>query len=122
VSAPAPGLHGDFILEVNNGITIDPTNCANPASGGYYGERGAKWILGNYGNTIYNHFYTPNATHWDCMNLPQQKGLFTARSRHPNGANILFCDSSVRFVFDSVDLALWRAAATRAGAEPNGGF
>ncbi|MEX2111893.1 MAG: DUF1559 domain-containing protein [Pirellulales bacterium] len=122
LAAPPPGRVGAYIMEVNNSVTIDATSCANPASGGFYSERGAKWILGNYGNTIYNHFYTPNASNWDCMNLPQQKGLFAARSEHPGGVNVLFCDSSVRFVFDSVDITLWRAAATRAGSEPNGDF
>ncbi len=122
LTAPPAGQEGDYILEVNNGITINDTNCATTSSGGMYSQRGAKWILGNYGNTIYNHYYTPNATNWDCMNLPQQKGLFAARSRHVSGVNALFCDTSVRFVLDNVDRDLWRAAATRAGNEPNGDF
>lgn len=122
LAAPPWGREGDYVLEVNNGIAVDDTGCGNPATGEFYSERGGKWILGNYGNTLYNHYYAPNAANWDCMNLPQQKGLFAARSYHPNGANVLFCDGSVRFVVDSVDLALWRAAATRAGAEPNGSF
>lgn len=122
LTAPPSGQEGDYILEVNNGITINDTNCATLSSGGMYSERGAKWILGNYGNTIYNHYYTPNARNWDCMNLPQQKGLFAARSRHVSGVNVLFCDTSVRFVLDNVDRDLWRAAATRAGNEPNGDF
>ncbi len=122
LAAPPPGRQGDYVLEVSNSVTVGATSCADAGSGGFYSERGGKWILGNYGNTIYNHFYTPNAPNWDCMNLPQQKGLFSARSQHTDGVNVLFCDSSVRFVFDSVDQTLWRAAATRAGSEPNGDF
>jgi prepilin-type processing-associated H-X9-DG protein len=40
-----------------------------------------------------------------------------ARSLHPGGVNLALGDGSVRFVSDHVDLAMWRAAATRAGGE-----
>ncbi len=81
---------------------------------------GAKWILGNYGNTLYNHRFAPNTTEWDCMNLPQQQGFLSARSYHPEGVNVLFCDGSVRFVVDDISLAIWQATATRSGGEtPN---
>ncbi len=54
------------------------------------------------------------------MNQPQQQGFLTARSYHPAGVNVLFCDGSVRFVGDDVSLAVWQAAATRAGDEMAG--
>jgi prepilin-type N-terminal cleavage/methylation domain-containing protein/prepilin-type processing-associated H-X9-DG protein len=46
-------------------------------------------------------------------------GLFraAARSRHRGGVNVAMCDGSVRFVVDSVDLAVWRAASTTQGEE-----
>jgi prepilin-type processing-associated H-X9-DG protein len=40
-----------------------------------------------------------------------------ARSFHPGGVNVLFCDGGVRFVRDGLPLAAWRALATRAGGE-----
>ncbi len=80
-------------------------------------ERGAKWILGNYGNTLYNHADAPNPAVSDCTNATQQKGRLAARSRHTGGVEVLFCDGSVRFIPDGIDLGAWRALATRAGGK-----
>jgi len=41
----------------------------------------------------------------------------TARSFHPGTVNAALLDGSVRTVSDSIDLAVWRAAGTRAGDE-----
>ena len=40
-----------------------------------------------------------------------------ARSYHPGGVNVLFCDGSVKFVKDTVNLATWRALSTKDGGE-----
>jgi prepilin-type N-terminal cleavage/methylation domain-containing protein/prepilin-type processing-associated H-X9-DG protein len=117
------GLPGDgggarrAILEFP--VATDPTEsaCASAGGGGWNFERGAKWIVGNYGNTLYNHAMPPNADRWDCMNATQQKGRLAARSDHAGGVNVLYCDGSVATVDASIDLAAWQAAATRAGAE-----
>jgi prepilin-type processing-associated H-X9-DG protein len=97
----------------------DPTAaaCQSPAAGVWNRERGGKWIVGNYGNTLYNHALAPNAAEWDCMNGTQQKGRFAARSQHRGGVNVAFCDGSARFVAEAIDLTAWQAAATRAGSE-----
>jgi prepilin-type N-terminal cleavage/methylation domain-containing protein/prepilin-type processing-associated H-X9-DG protein len=117
VSTLPPDQANLYILELKNSVPVDEPTCASPASGGWYKERGAKWILGNYGNTLYNHHYRPNPPQWDCMNQPQQKGYIAARSYHVDGVNVAFCDGSVRFIIDSIELAIWRALATRDGAE-----
>jgi prepilin-type processing-associated H-X9-DG protein len=106
-----------FIFELSGTGDTTDSACASIASGTWYSERGAKWILGNYGNTLYNHYYRPNAAEWDCMNLTQQKALMTARSYHPGGVTVAMADGSVQFVMDSIDVATWRALATRAGRE-----
>lgn len=106
-----------LMLEIPGGNDTTPDVCSSAGSGNCYRERGAKWILGNYGNTLYNHYYSPNDTTWDCMNLQQQKALTSARSLHPGGVTVLLCDGSVRFASDSIDLAVWQAIATRQSGE-----
>jgi prepilin-type N-terminal cleavage/methylation domain-containing protein/prepilin-type processing-associated H-X9-DG protein len=46
-------------------------------------------------------------------------GAVSTRSYHPGGVNTLLMDGSVRFVSDSVDLAVWHAIGSRAGGEVN---
>jgi len=107
-----------YILELSSTAPVSLENCRVAANGGGFSQRGGRWITGNYGYTLYNHGYTPNAPEWDCMNQPQQRGYLAARSYHPGGVNVGFCDGSVRFVTDDVELKLWQALATRAGNEP----
>ena len=40
-----------------------------------------------------------------------------ARSYHSGGVNVLFCDGSVKFVKDSVNLLNWRAISSKDGSE-----
>jgi len=106
-----------LMLELPGGADTAPDVCSSAASGDWNAERGAKWIVGNYGNTLYNHYFAPNAPHWDCMNMQQQKALTAARSFHSGGVNLLMCDGSVHFVADQVERAIWQAFGTRAGRE-----
>ncbi|MEX2173947.1 MAG: DUF1559 domain-containing protein [Pirellulaceae bacterium] len=98
---------------------MEPTvgACGASGSGDWNHERGAKWIVGNYGNTLYNHALPPNAPAWDCLNATQQKARTAPRSNHPGGVHVLFCDGSVRFTSDQIHLPTWQALATRAGGE-----
>jgi prepilin-type N-terminal cleavage/methylation domain-containing protein/prepilin-type processing-associated H-X9-DG protein len=121
-TAPPPEASWRYMWELPGGGDTTPTECRAAATGVWYAERGAKWILGNYGNTIYNHFYAPNSVEWDCMNMQQQKALATARSYHPGGVVVLLCDGSVQVVSDEIAIAVWRAAATRSGREVSDGW
>jgi prepilin-type N-terminal cleavage/methylation domain-containing protein/prepilin-type processing-associated H-X9-DG protein len=110
------------ILEVSGGNDPTPADCAG-MKGNWVASRGGQWINGHFGNTLYNHFYTPNlASTWDCGNASHNKALTSARSWHVGGVNLLLADGSVRFVADSVALPTWRALATRSAGEIAGDF
>jgi prepilin-type N-terminal cleavage/methylation domain-containing protein/prepilin-type processing-associated H-X9-DG protein len=112
---------GRLVLELPG--PTDPTPEACAAGKGYWsGQRGARWINGDYGDTLYNHYYPPNAPQWDCGNSFHNKALTAARSWHPGGVNVLLCDGSVHFIENSVSLAVWQALATRNGNKVFGDF
>jgi len=105
------------VLEVTGGNDTTPADC-QAGTGTWNARRGEKWIDGHFGNTLYNHFYTPNvADKWDCGNASHNKALTAARSNHAGGVNLLLCDGSVRFMRNSVSPAAWNALATRNGGE-----
>jgi prepilin-type N-terminal cleavage/methylation domain-containing protein/prepilin-type processing-associated H-X9-DG protein len=89
--------------------------CAS-ASDGWLLNRGSSWWDGNYQNALYNHYLTPNAGRPDCI-VYHNPGWKAARSIHPGGVNLLFCDGHVSFTKNTINLAVWRAIATRAGGE-----
>jgi prepilin-type N-terminal cleavage/methylation domain-containing protein/prepilin-type processing-associated H-X9-DG protein len=68
-------------------------------------EEGPALILGHTGE------HTPN-------NPTNHVDDFT--SRHPQGANFLLCDGSVRVIGNTVNRAAWQAVGTRAGGEAVG--
>jgi prepilin-type N-terminal cleavage/methylation domain-containing protein/prepilin-type processing-associated H-X9-DG protein len=119
-ASAAPRDPNRTIREIPGGSDPTPAACVPGAAGEWNPERGGKWIVGNYGNTLYNHYFPPNARDCECMNMTQQKAQGGPRSQHPGGVNVLFCDGSVRFVADGVNLAAWRALATRDGGEVAG--
>ncbi|WP_020469808.1 DUF1559 domain-containing protein [Zavarzinella formosa] len=117
---PGASGQGDIprgVWELPNTSSPTAANCNATTTGTWNLQRGEKWILGNYGNTLYNHALLPNAPERDCMTATQQKARMTARSRHPGGVMMLRADGSVNFVRDSVTLVVWQALATRAGGE-----
>ena len=117
-----PKTIGLMVLEVPGGNDPTPSACESGA-GIWNPRRSEQWINGHYGNTLYNHYYTPNqAGKWDCGNGSHNKGLTAARSAHTGGVNLLLCDGSVRFVSNSVNAFNWRALATRAGGEVIGDY
>jgi hypothetical protein len=49
-------------------------------------------------------------------NFPQF--ILASRSRHPGGVVVVKCDASAQFISDDIDLNVWRAQSTIAGADP----
>ncbi len=90
--------------------------------------RGSRWVYGAPGHSMYNHIRPPNDRDVDCRGgLPHSSRTnqwwdrlshnVTAHSLHPGGVNALACDGSVRFVKDSVVVAVWQALGSRNGGE-----
>lgn len=110
------------ILRIPSPGLPTPEACASGTNGVWGGNRGAKWIDGHYGNALYNHYYQPNSPTWDCGVSGNQRGLWSARSGHPGGVQLLLCDGSVRFVRQDLQLPVWRALSTRGGGEVGSEF
>ncbi|RLS56484.1 MAG: DUF1559 domain-containing protein [Planctomycetota bacterium] len=109
------------VLELIGATSTTDVTCVS-GGGTWSGLRGAKWLNGHYGDTIYNHYYGPNSRQFDCGNRSHNYGLTAARSRHEGGVQSLLCDGSVRFTSENVDMIVWRALSTRAGGEIFGEF
>ena len=74
---------------------------------------GQGWLFSRFGTTIYNQILTPNSAIPDCaMGVIGDTGVYTARSLHHGGCQILLGDGSGRFVSESIDQAVWRALGT----------
>jgi prepilin-type processing-associated H-X9-DG protein len=67
-------------------------------------------VTGGLCDSIHNPPCTLNSTN----NYPR---MMAARSRHTNGVNAAMCDGSVRWVQDSVNLAVWQAVGSSKGGE-----
>lgn len=81
-----------------------------------YSNVGAPWLYGYHSTTSYWHIGPPNSR--SCM-YPPSRIMTSANSYHAGGVNVGFCDGSVRFITNNVDLMMWRAMGTRAGGETN---
>jgi len=80
---------------------------------------GKFWLYGNLMDTWYSHLLEPNSQIPDCGSTWDMfgGGVITARSRHPNGVNVLMMDGSVRLLGNSVTASVWQSIGTRAGRE-----
>lgn len=98
---------------------VTSNNCDQATPRGvnrYVASRGRLWAGQAYENTAYNHFFTPNSKRYDCY-FWVAAGFKAARSHHKGGVQTALLDGSVHFVSESIDLATWRAFATRSGGE-----
>jgi hypothetical protein len=111
---PVPSPWYRAMARVVAGPLTDPA-CA-VAGDGWLLNKGSSWWDGNYQNTLYNHYLTPNANRPDCI-VYHNPGWKTARSFHPGGVDLLCCDGHVIFIKNAIDPRIWQAISTRAGGE-----
>jgi prepilin-type N-terminal cleavage/methylation domain-containing protein len=79
------------------------------------GRRGMSWLWGREFCSGVTGYLPPNQRTPDVSG--HGRGWFLARSLHPRGVNALRVDGSVRFVLESIDVAVWRGSFTRNGGE-----
>jgi prepilin-type N-terminal cleavage/methylation domain-containing protein/prepilin-type processing-associated H-X9-DG protein len=91
----------------------------NPQAG-WQNNRGLSWVLIQPAYTTFGAFLPPNAKMPSYWNMNQ--GFFVANSYHPSTVNTAFADGSVRGVSNSVDLKIWRLAASISDGEVFSGF
>jgi prepilin-type N-terminal cleavage/methylation domain-containing protein/prepilin-type processing-associated H-X9-DG protein len=108
------------VFVVQKGLPDNPaTGCNNLPIAGWRLDKGYGWWDGDYRSGLYNHYLTPDSKVYDCWQSspPHDPAIKAARSNHPGGVNVIFCDGHVQFVKDTVSLMTWRALSTRAGGE-----
>ena len=89
---------------------VNPTSLSSQWRSDY----GGYWIQG-WHMTLYTHAGPPNAR--SCGFPSNMTMMMPTQSAHLQGANLLLCDGSVRFVRNSVSVATWRAVGSRDGGE-----
>jgi prepilin-type N-terminal cleavage/methylation domain-containing protein/prepilin-type processing-associated H-X9-DG protein len=114
-------------MYVNPGAETNDANCSASLRVNFSQRRMYTWVAGEPRCTSYNHYYLPNDpinpdcvanfTGSDPLLRSTGHGLSTARSRHGSGVNVWYCDGSVRFVSNSIQLPIWRSLATRNDGE-----
>ena len=102
-----PGTHpADADQAMADCYAIDITNLA------YQGRSdvGAPWLQGYHTTTQYFHVMPPNSR--SCM-YPPGRIATSAASQHPGGVMVALCDSSVRFVNETIEVRAWRYMGQR---------
>jgi hypothetical protein len=79
-------------------------------------------VNGHLADTMFNHYFTPNANVPDCHNGFHNFAITSARSAHEGGVQVGLCDGSVRFISENIDGTIWRGLSTRRGGEVLGSF
>jgi prepilin-type processing-associated H-X9-DG protein len=113
------GIRDGLIVDIADAQFLNDDPCggnglAFPLEGWFY--------IGDHLFGMYNHTRTPNDPRPNCFNggvgrTRHFQSRMAASSRHPGGVHVLMGDGSTRFVSDTVDAVIWRAIASRNGAE-----
>ncbi len=81
---------------------------------------GEAWAYAVVGNTLGNMLLPPNSPYPNCSIAPgkplQNPGIFSLRSFHPGGANVVACDGSVKFLKNSINIqTVWKLGSISQG-------
>jgi prepilin-type N-terminal cleavage/methylation domain-containing protein/prepilin-type processing-associated H-X9-DG protein len=144
VGSPRPDITAGGGQGATNGIVqlgsiTDGLSNTMMVSETLVGQSGASLDLRGFSHWAYAANYsgmrTPNSTDPDWMqssgycnwpairsNPPCQGGpggmvIIGARSKHPGGVNVTFCDGSVKFIKDSVNIVTYNALSSSKGGE-----
>lgn len=91
---------------------------ATIADGGWR-WKGYPYVERSVWRTGYTHLLPPNSPCWR-PNGDWYSLIVPPSSYHTGGANMVFCDGSVRFAKNSIDPNIWMAAGSRNGGEAFG--
>jgi prepilin-type processing-associated H-X9-DG protein len=101
-------------------LALELCQTASPPDGRHVSYSGWTWMLGGFNSTWYNHLLGPNPPTPDCqfgIVFGGGRGVYSARSHHLGGVNVLFADGATKFISEDIDLVIWRALGTRNGRE-----
>ncbi|MFO0913363.1 MAG: DUF1559 domain-containing protein [Pirellulales bacterium] len=105
---------------------VAPLTSAACSSSGIYNftdPRGFAWANGEYRSGLYNHYFTPNSPHFDCMAALSigpvsvrysPYGWRAARSSHTGRVNGVMADGSVHPYANDIDPIVWQQLSSRA--------
>ena len=75
----------------------------------------SQWMNGIGGQTVFNTLNTPNSPNPDCHPCAgcgwyDSAGVWTARSRHTGGVQVVMADGAVKFIGNTIDIVTWQRA------------
>lgn len=127
---------GDISDGTSNTLLL--AECLVRGRGNRFGEPGAYWAGGAWGEYGFTTREAPNTSIPDqiyaCQSTTNPKAPCIAttgspsqaynyaRSHHTGGVTVLLSDGSARFISDSINLTTWRSLSTRAQGEVVGEF
>jgi prepilin-type N-terminal cleavage/methylation domain-containing protein/prepilin-type processing-associated H-X9-DG protein len=94
---------------------LDPPADCNRMTAAAYRYAGLQYYRSFAFTSFYTHTVPPNYRGGDCSDLSNVH--LASRSYHPGGVNAAFCDGSVRFISDSINLTVWKNLGSRGGGE-----
>ena len=111
------GLSGtSSIMSLAAAGEVGDLDAALPSVSSWTGTRLYNWFkIDQSSGAILNGRFPPNCPVPDLC--ARRLWVTGPRSRHPGGVNVCFCDGSVHFIGEQIDIDVWHALWTREGGE-----